>query len=185
MRIAYVTSYDANDLINWSGTGNAILRSLREAGCEVDPIGPLALRGRLIGRLKGRFYRLRGQIFDFERGPIPTTGYARQIAAKLKGGQHDIVFCPGAVPISRLDCEKPIVIWADATFESLINLRSSLHGKGGICAETIRDGHKTDRSAFDRCALLIFASDWAAKSAMDHYGVNRRRSPWCLLARTL
>jgi len=81
MRIAYVTSYDANDLLKWSGLGNAILRSLREAGCEVDPIGPLAMRGRMIGRLKHRFYRLRGQSFDFKQSPIPNIGYARQITA--------------------------------------------------------------------------------------------------------
>ena len=43
MRIAYVPAYDPGDIKPWSGLGYFILRSLEAAGCDIVPIGPLAV----------------------------------------------------------------------------------------------------------------------------------------------
>ena len=42
----------------------------------------------------------------------------------------------------------------------------------GMCRETIRAGHATERAAFERAALLIFASQWAANSAIADYNIE-------------
>jgi glycosyltransferase involved in cell wall biosynthesis len=170
LRIAYVTTYDANDRINWSGLGFGIMQSLRSSGCEVLPIGPLKTYFQFFGRVKAQIYRrvLRRQ-YDFSREALAAYGYARQIRAKLNSQECDAVLSPGAIPISRLLCCQPIVIWADSTFASYI-AHYGLDRE--YCAETIRAGYRSEKLAFDRSSLLIFASEWAAESAIADYGVS-------------
>jgi glycosyltransferase involved in cell wall biosynthesis len=170
VRIAYVTTYDANDRLQWSGLGNAILESLRAQGIDVTSIGPLRQRFRWIGRVKRRLYgQFLGQIYDFEREALVAWDYAQQVSAQLSQGNFDVVFSPGTIPISRLHCPQPIVIWADATFGALTELYDE---SGRLCAETLRAGHRTERVALRNCALTIFASDWAAESAIHQYGAD-------------
>jgi glycosyltransferase involved in cell wall biosynthesis len=170
LRVAYVTTYDANDRAHWSGLGHAIMGALRMSGLEVTPLGPLRTNFKAIGRLKkGLYGRVLGRSYEFEREPIVARGYAKQVLTKLNQCKCDVVFSPGAIPISQLNCDKPIAIWADATWASYIS-----HYKldEQLCRETVRAGHRTERSAFARCSLMIFASQWAADSAIADYGAN-------------
>jgi glycosyltransferase involved in cell wall biosynthesis len=169
LRIAYVTTYDANDRINWSGLGHAIMQSLRGSGLEVLPVGPLKTHFKFLGVKRRLYRRVLGRTYDFDREALPAYGYARQIRAKLRDEKCDVVFSPGVIPISRLSCRQPIVIWADATFASYVRHYGF---DRDYCAESIRAGHRTEKQAFDRSSLLIFASDWAAESAIVDYGVS-------------
>ena len=170
MHIAYVTAYDANERLNWSGLGYAILHSLKAQGLDVTSIGPLQNHFFQIGRTKHLLYRrLLGRSYDFERSALLGYDYARQVKKQLEKGVYDIVFSPSTIPISRLRCREPIAIWADATWACY-----SLHY--GVeppwCDETIKAGHLTERLAYSRCHLLIFTSQWAADSAIRDYGVD-------------
>jgi glycosyltransferase involved in cell wall biosynthesis len=170
VRVGFVTVYDPVDRGNWSGVANAIMHSLINAGAVVEPLGPLDTQYQILGRIKSAFYRrLLKQTYDYGREKQPCFGYARQISAKLASRKYDILVSPGAVPVSRLRCDQPIVIWTDATFASYI----SHYGLAKtLCAETLRAGHATERAAFERAALLIFASQWAANSAIADYKVE-------------
>ena len=165
-----MTTYDAADRLQWSGLGSAILESLRTQGIDITPIGPLRQRFRWIGRVKRRLYgQFLGQTYDFEREALAGWDYAQQVSAQLSGGNFDVVLSPGTIPISRLHCPQPIVIWADATFGAL----TALYDRSGrLCGETLRAGHRTERVALRNCALAIFASDWAAESAIRQYGAD-------------
>jgi glycosyltransferase involved in cell wall biosynthesis len=170
MKIAYVTTYNAGERYYWSGSGQAIMECLRKQSIEVVPFGPLRTHHRWLGRIKGVFYsRLFHRSYDFEREALPAYGYASQVERKLKASRYDVVFSPGTIPISRLNCRQPIVVWADATFASYI----SHYGLDKtLCRETIRAGHRSECAAYGRCALLIFTSEWAAKSALSDYGLR-------------
>ena len=170
MRIAYVTAYDANDRLNWSGLGYAIFHSLRAQGLDVTTIGPLANHFFQIGRTKHLLYRrLLGRSYDFERSAILGYDYARQVKKQLEKGVYDIVFSPSTIPISRLRCREPIAIWADATWACYF---PHYGVEPHWCDETIKAGHITERLAYNRCHLLIFTSQWAANSAIRDYGVD-------------
>jgi glycosyltransferase involved in cell wall biosynthesis len=170
MRLAYITTYDPNDRRNWSGSGYSIMQALADQEISVDALGPLRADYKIVGRMKGKFYK---KVFrsdhDYERERLPTQGYARQINEKLGYKDYDIILSPGSIPVSRLQCRQPIVIWADATFASYIEhygIASALSRK------TIRAGHITERLAYSRSSLLIFASQWAAKSAISCYKID-------------
>jgi glycosyltransferase involved in cell wall biosynthesis len=169
VRIAYVTSYDPNDRLNWSGLGYAIMDCLKMQGFDVVPIGPLADNFQQVGHVKQSIYRRLNRSYDFQRSAIVGYDYAWQVKRQLKKSTYDLVFSPGTIPISRLRCRQPIAIWADATWACY-----APHYKVDPpwCDETIRAGHITERRAYERCGLLIFATQWAAYSAVRDYGVD-------------
>lgn len=169
MRIGYVTTYDPADRRNWSGLGHAIMHALIDAGAKVEVLGPLTTNWPKLGRLKATYYRrLCGQSYEYERERIPCSGYARQLKSKLAKRECEVLLCPGTIPASRLDCEQPIAIWADATFACYVDHYGFAKS---MAPETIRAGHATERAAYARASLLIFASKWAANSAVSDYGV--------------
>jgi glycosyltransferase involved in cell wall biosynthesis len=146
------------------------MRCLKTQSIEVVPLGPLRTQSKWLGRLKGLYYqRFIGGSYDFQREARVAYGYASQLHSKLRDSKYEVVFSPGTIPISRLNCSQPIVIWADATFACYIS-HYGLDKK--MSGATIRSGHLSEREAFERCALLIFSSQWAAESAIRHYGVN-------------
>jgi hypothetical protein len=122
LRTGYVTVCDPADRGNWSGPEHAIMHSLINAGVDVKPLGPLRTRNQFAGRIKSGFYRrMLNQRYENFRERGTCSGYARQISKKNACGEYDVLVSPGSIPVSRLRCNKPVVIWADATFASYIN----------------------------------------------------------------
>ncbi len=57
MKIAYVTTYDAADVKNWSGLGYYIPQSLKNQSLTVEYIGSLSERYSRLANAKQRLYR--------------------------------------------------------------------------------------------------------------------------------
>lgn len=170
MNIAYVTTYDATDVHQWSGTPTNMARALATGDTRVHFIGNLNERYGL--PLRGGQYlikRLLGKDYLRQRSDTITAGYAGQIKRRLSAIPADIVFSPGTLPVCRLDSETPIVVWTDATFASMIDFYP---GFSNLHPRTIADGHRAEQAALHRCALAIYSSDWAAQSAITDYAVD-------------
>lgn len=74
--------------------------------------------------------------------------------------------------MSRLKSTKPIVIFADATFSS----HMEHYGLSSVlCKESVQAGDETDRTAYMNASLLLFASEWAARSAIQAYKVPEEK----------
>jgi glycosyltransferase involved in cell wall biosynthesis len=163
MRIAYITTYDPNDRRQWSGSGHAILQSLRLQGFDVVPLGPMRNRLAWLGRQKGRFYyRLLGQSYEFDREGPGCVGLrvADQAALGARAVRHSILAGGAgdqsfAVPATHCVLGRCDLCRAD---QSLLELSTIVPRVG---AEWLR-----------RCALTLFASEWAAQSAIADYGVE-------------
>jgi glycosyltransferase involved in cell wall biosynthesis len=169
MKIAYVTSYDANDVRQWSGLGYYIAQALRKAELAISEVGPLATASsRLLMLKKLAYLGLGGQRHLINREPSVARGYADQISKQLDRSA-DIVFSPGSIPISCLECRQPVAYWTDATFAGVVGFyREFSH----LSAETLRNGHRLEQAALDNSRLAIYSSDWAAKTARDHYRID-------------
>jgi glycosyltransferase involved in cell wall biosynthesis len=169
---AYVTTYDARDRRQWSGTGTSMARALERAAIGIHLVGPLDLR-------LARGQRLRGPVRRFtslgrecpERSPAAGRGYARQIEHRLERVDHDLVFSPGTIPIARLRSRRPIGFWTDATFASMIDFYPGFTGLSRRC---LRHGHDLERRALASADIALYSSDWAAQSAIDDYGADPR-----------
>jgi glycosyltransferase involved in cell wall biosynthesis len=170
MKVAYVTEYDAADIRKWSGTGYYIAQSLQSQDICLNCLGPLKEKYALLFKGKQFFYHhFVKKRYWRDRDPFILDSYAHQVANKLSKFNPDIIFSPGTVPISHLECEQPIVIWTDATFAGLVNFYSKY---SNLCKETIENGNKMEKLALEKCKLAIYSSEWAAKTAIDIYKIE-------------
>ena len=170
MRVLYPTLYDPRDEAAWSGLGNAIARSLEQAGVDVEYAGPLeaprSFRDRVAASLAWRLAP-GGQLVDRE------PGWARSLARKVEqeAVQHrpDAVVSPGTIPVAHLRPGTPLLVWADATFAAMVDYYP---GWDGLSALSRRQGDALERRALGRAESLVFASEWAAASAISDYGAD-------------
>jgi glycosyltransferase involved in cell wall biosynthesis len=170
VRVAYVTTYDAADVEKWSGLGVHIARTLQQAGCELTYVNalPPPRTARAFQRLV-RQTRHRGYIV--EREPHIAHLRARRIERSVPD-PVDLIFSPGTTPIALLETATPIVFWTDATFGAMIDFYPSFTNLG---PRTVRNGFTLEESALNRAAAAIYASNWAARSAVSFHGANPDR----------
>ena len=171
MKIAYVTQHDPKDIAQFSGVNYYMAETLRTYSQTYEPLGPLDMRLFKLLKLKELYYKsVAHKSYLRNREPALLHYYAWQLNQKLKQATTvpDVIFSPETVPVAHLDCPQPIVFWVDATFAGM----RDFYGKfTNLCSETIRQGHRMEQRVLERCSLAIYASDWAAKSAMHHYNV--------------
>jgi glycosyltransferase involved in cell wall biosynthesis len=177
MKLAYVTNYDSRTLKAsnaWSGTGYYISKSLKDQSIPLEYIGPLneKITLSIIRKYKQYYYNLFNQKYLKNPAPYILKDYAKQINNKLLNTNFDIVFSASANPISYLDCKPPIVFWADASFASLLDFYPDY---SNVCSESIRDWHRVEQQAHQKCQLAIYSSDWAAQAAISNYGVDQSK----------
>ena len=171
MKVVYVTEYDAHDVKQWSGTGYFIAQSLQNQSIELEYIGPLQdkLTYRLMRKFKRHYYELSGQKYMKDSEPYMLKGFAQEVAHKLSNSQVDIVFSATTNPIAYLDCDQPIVFWADATFANIVDFYPSY---SNLCQETVENWHRMEQLALEKSSLAIYSSHWAAQAAIDYYGAD-------------
>jgi hypothetical protein len=162
MRIAYVTTYDASDVARWSGARLYIAQPLRDAGAQLDLVGPLEdprpedLPTVRVGwRFYGTLPKNRFGSFHSMHGPAVLRHYAAQVAKMLGGLQPDIVIGAGALPVAYPKTDPPIVFWSDATFAAMID---SHPGFSGLTSRTEQAGNGYEGSALRKAALAIYSS---------------------------
>jgi glycosyltransferase involved in cell wall biosynthesis len=175
MKIAYVTNFEAKSLAirdNWSGTGYYIAQSLKNQDITVEYMGPLQdpVTLQTIRKLKSRYYKLfYKKNYQKDADPLTLKNYASQVAKKLNSIKSDIVFSATVNPIAYLECEQPIVFWADGTFANIQDFYSVY---SNLPKDVIYDWHRMEELALQKCKLAIYSSDWAAKSAIYDYGAD-------------
>lgn len=170
MRIGYATTYDPRDVNNWSGLGLFIARSLAASGLEMEFLGPLSHPRSLSLLAKRAFHRLvGGGDYLWERSTPVGRSYAREIARRLRSIEIDAVLSPGSIPVAFLDIPQPLVFWTDATFAAM---RGFYPEYSNLAPISIRGAERLERAAIDRADLVVYASDWAAASAIEHYDAD-------------
>jgi glycosyltransferase involved in cell wall biosynthesis len=173
MKIAYLTHYDAHNINHWSGTGYHMGQAMQSAGCEVDYLGPLTKCGSWVRTIKWKLYQqILHRTYMGEVDPLLTWSYGRQATRKVTASGADVVLAPHPTPVGGLRTTTPIAMWADCTFGGMVNFYADYTG---LCAESLRAGHAVEAAALRRCQMVIMASEWAAQTARDIYGVPAER----------
>ena len=169
MKIAYVTPYKSTDILSWSGLGFYIAQSLKEQAIEIKHIDSLREKYSVLFKAKKAFYLLLKKRYLLDREPVIIKDYANQVYKRLSQTNVDLVFSTGTIPIAYLDCQQPIVIWSDCTFAGMVDFYPYT---SNLCQETLNHGNVMESFALQKCKLAIFASEWAAQTAIDHYKID-------------
>lgn len=176
LKVAAVSRDDFNDPSVYNGRLFPLVQGLRPHCDSFEWLGHLSRRKHLpVLALKAFWYRhLLKKSYNVNRDRRLILDYGRQISRKLRGRDFNMVFSTsynGSQPVAYLDCRQPIVIWTDATFAGCLDFYPEL-ARDVICDEMLRDGLANERAALSRSSLLIYKSDWAAQSAIEHHHVD-------------
>jgi glycosyltransferase involved in cell wall biosynthesis len=172
LKVAYVTTYDPTDVLNWSGVGTYIARALQSQGITLEPVIVRQEPFFPIAKAHARNIAARlfsGKRYLVRRSPEILRSYAQQVQSALHRHPVDLVFSPGTLPISALEIDLPIAFWTDATFASMLGFYSQYANISGL---SIQHANRADQSALSRASAAIYASRWAADSAIENYDVN-------------
>jgi glycosyltransferase involved in cell wall biosynthesis len=169
VRAAYVTTFDSSDVRAWSGLAYYISRCLELAGITVQRIGPLERRVHPLARARQLEAKLRKQGYALDRDPRVTRAYSAEVEHRLESVLSDIVFSLGTIPIAHLETARPLAFWADATFAALLPLYPDYRS---LSKRAIRVGLDLDARGLDRANIALYASEWAARSAVEDYGAD-------------
>ena len=172
MKVAYAYEFDAADPMVQSGRPAAIRRALARHGAEVLNLFPLNQNLKWLYAPKALYYRRRGEVYRFDREPGFLHSIAWQARRRLGALQPDVVFTPGSLLAAKLRTSTPVVFCADATFANVLDFYDSF----SHCAPAfVNQGHALERDALAHSAAAIYPSEWAARSAIDHYGADPAR----------
>ena len=173
MRIAYTSTFNSQDVHNWSGTPFHMAHALADAGMDIEFIGNLKRKLPPFFKIKQAYKKI---LCDQRESPrfniVAAKHYSEQAAKKLATLSVDAIVSPLINPIAYLDCKQPIVLWTDALYASLLGFYPpfSYHSSSSIL-----QGNEITNACLSRCSLAIFSSDWAAHSALELYGVSREK----------
>ena len=170
MKLAYVTEYDSRQLTRsqqWSGTGYYIAEALRSQSVDINYIGPLevSLATKVMRKLKRHYYELGQKRYEKDADAQTLQHYAQQIKQNLSH-EDEVILSATVNPIAYLNSDRPMAFWADGTFVGIADFYpqySNLH------PAIVKQWHKMERLALEKCHLAIYSSDWAAQSAIEFY----------------
>ncbi len=171
MQIAYTTTFNARDVHNWSGTPYHMSHALAQSGLRIEYI-------QAAKRVLPPFFKakqvLKKYLFNQRESPrfnvTAAKHYSLQVANQLQKIKADVILSPLINPIAYLETKSPIVLWTDALYSALLGFYPDFAAHS---TESVNQGNLITQSCLGRCKLAIFSSDWAARSAMELYGLSR------------
>lgn len=164
MRVAYISLTTPFSRSSWSGipyySYREIVRRFPDTHVVDTPrMDGLIRRIALIERY-GLLVRRRQMVSRY---------YGAVINAALEKIQPDVVVAvASAHKLARLDPKWPLVYAADALFETVVGYYSKYAAFGTAMRA---NGNVVQRELLGRADRVLLASDWAARSAVDFYGL--------------
>ena len=170
MRIAYTTTFNAEDAHQWSGTPFHMSRAITEAGIPLDYIGSLKRKLSPFFKIQQTLKKYLANTRESPRfNLVAAKHYSDQVAQQLKTLKSDVVLSPLVNPIAYLDCKQPIVLWTDAVYAALVGFYPDFAYHS---ATSIQQGNAITAACLMRAKVALFSSEWARQTAISFYGIH-------------
>jgi glycosyltransferase involved in cell wall biosynthesis len=180
MHLGLLTVGDSSDVAYWSGTPANMSRALQHAGHRISHLGPLHAPSLLPLKV---LTHLRGLVGRIKDNPMYSqhigAQFAREALQRIDAVKPDAVLViAGSVFAGRIPPGIPVIYASDATFRVLVDYHPHYRAMSPQARKTA-DG--MEATSLQRADLVIYPSDWAARSAVQDYGVSRDKVhvvPW-------
>lgn len=173
MKLAFASTFDSEDVANWSGTPFNMANALKAQQVEIEYIGNLKHQVPPFFKVRQLWKKFAANQRESPRFNIyAAKHFSKQAEAQLHHKSVDAILAPQINPICYLNAKQPIVLWTDALYASLIGFYP---GFSSHSANSIREGNIITRECLARCSLAIFSSDWAARTALEIYGADKNK----------
>jgi glycosyltransferase involved in cell wall biosynthesis len=110
---------------------------------------------------------------DYMRLLFVAKKQAKIAIQRLAGQRFDVIVAPDCVPvIAFLKTDIPVLLPLDITFRLQ---RGYYPGYLHLLPFSVNQGEKVEQAAFQNASRLLFSSPWAARSAIDDYGIEPQK----------
>lgn len=181
MHITYIAEYNLFDPDENSGTSYFMLKNMQQlANVHIDSLH-LNWAQQLLPPLQELTFRCKKKWFYWSSGHVlasdlylPRAYLIGDTFTSLLASRKADAILTAFSPLSAayLETNIPIVYWTDATLAGLCSfypLFRRLHH------DTLWDGYFITRAALSNAKLLLFSSQWAARSAIELYGISKNK----------
>lgn len=175
MRIAVITIDDPRDKKAWSGILSKVFLGLEEkyGKDNVISIGPLTSFGLKALLAIGNYilFKLFGSRYNYSHSIVLSFVYSKVVEMRLKKHDFDLIFAIGstnALAYLKNKGNVPIVLFIDATFESL----NDYYFKN-VLGLSILESNNIEERALKKCSHVFFASRWAQDEALKFYELHK------------
>jgi glycosyltransferase involved in cell wall biosynthesis len=173
MKLAYATTFDSNDVINWSGTPFHMANAFIQESIQIERIGDLERRLQPYFKAKQFWKKITcGQRESPRFNITAAKHYSAQVAQRLSTMDVQAIISPLINPIAYLETKQPTILWTDALYASLVGFYPVFNNHS---ATSIAQGNTITQECLARCKLAIFSSDWAARGALELYGASKEK----------
>jgi glycosyltransferase involved in cell wall biosynthesis len=171
-RIGFVSATAPDDMLAQSGIPWHMANVLSQYCGVVTHFGPLrpwvAQPLRIASRISHRLSR-RLRFIDTNSEQL-SRAYGRLLGPRVASAAIDWLFAPySSAEVAHLETDVPIVYYSDATFRIMCDYYP---GFAGLSRSARRAGDALEQRAIARATVACFASNWAAESAIRHYGAS-------------
>jgi glycosyltransferase involved in cell wall biosynthesis len=175
LRIAFLTSEPAHDKHSHSGSLYYIGKALEQHCGEVTYVHVISWERRYLGRIMreaAKRHLVKWQI-AYKRLLIVAKKEAKIAAQRLAGQRFDVIVAPDCAPqIAFLRTDIPTLLPLDVTFRLQ---RDYYTEQSNLLAFSARQGEIIEQAAFQNVSQLLFSSPWAARSAIEDYGIDPQK----------
>ncbi len=172
-KIAYYSINDPLDKRSWSGITYYLGQNLQKNIGDVDFLGPVRIPWLLDKTIRAlqktsRFFL--GSEWIPKYSLLKNMYAAIVLKRRMKGKKYDFVMAPAAASeLAYLNTDLPVIYFGDATYKVYSETyEKEFRNMGAI---TRWEGEHLEKRALRKSSVVIFSSKWAARSALQDYGV--------------
>ena len=179
-KIAFLTSESAHNKQSHSGSLYYMSRAIERHCGEITYLEPIiSWERRLMGRIERDLLKHSKRKIAYRRLLFIAKKDAKIAEQRLAGQQFDAIIAPDCVPtIAFLQTTTPVLLPLDVTFRLQRNYYPAY---SHLLPFSIRQGEIVEQAAFKNASQLLFPSLWAARSAIEDYGIDPQKVhaiPW-------
>lgn len=158
------------DIRTWSGTAYFTKESVQRHLGAVTDLSPSPVN-LFPWKVKGKLVQLAtGKRSSYHHDVVVALRHGEYFSRELARGEYDLIFAPSAsASLAYLETDIPVIYFSDATWHIVQDYYACY---SNLTERTARAGEEIERRALKKASLALFSSEWAAESAIHHYGVD-------------
>ncbi len=168
LKISYVTKFDSGDVHPFSGLIYNIAKALEKQDIDVEYIDKLKHRDKFVPLCMAAWHKYIGKGWHwYGHEPAVAKANGKEITRRISADSDAVLFMeiPNAA-WTRTDKIK--AFYTDYTYKST----SGYDSLKRLCKRTVRHLTGNEAAAYKNCDLLLFCSEFTAKSAIEDYGAD-------------
>jgi glycosyltransferase involved in cell wall biosynthesis len=178
--LGMATVGDPSSVRTWSGTPFFMARALERHFPNLRRVGPFDTPLRQLFRVYAKALRvLRARHYSPVHARAISDRLAAQAERAIRAARLDAVFAPAGSPLARgIPPDVAFIYTSDATARLIDGYHPDYRS---LSPRTRRDIEDLERAAITRADLLLYPTEWVARSAVEDYGADPAKIhvvPW-------